>query len=118
MEAEYARQIRSEGEEHAAKDAAKKNEMLRKKKDYARKLKHQVTLISGSLPWPALSFHQRPSAVDLGLRFRTVPNPTDLTDSSRDRVHFDRPCWAQYVRRPLNWLRKHPNVRKKKEFKF
>lgn len=50
MEAEYARQIRSEGEEHAAKDAAKKNEMLRKKKDYARKLKHQVTLISGSLP--------------------------------------------------------------------
>lgn len=50
MEAKYAQQFRSEGEAHMAKDVARKNEMLRQKKEYARKLKHQVRFSSDFPP--------------------------------------------------------------------
>lgn len=95
METKYAQQFRSEGEEHVAKEEARKKEILRQKKEYARKLKDQVRFSLGC------SFYNHPMFKNSYLLWfaEGFVRPC-LTDSSLHWFHFERLFYGQHLFMP------------------
>eukprot|EP00903_Cladosiphon_okamuranus_P010163 g9623.t1 len=80
LEAKYAQQFRSEGEEHAAKDVARKNQMLRQKQDHARKLKDQMRATRAALKTVQMTDTERQMNGDL---LRQLQENRDLQEKIR-----------------------------------
>ncbi|CAN0217934.1 unnamed protein product [Pylaiella littoralis] len=80
LEVEYARQVRSEGEEHVARNLDRKKEILHEKKAYARKLKDQMRATRAALRTVQMTDTERQMNGDL---LRRLQGNADLQEKIR-----------------------------------